>query len=32
MATNVMGSSGWFWLDMDSPLSPKRFYKVNLQP
>jgi hypothetical protein len=32
LATNIMGSSGWFYLDMDSPFSPRRFYKVELKP
>jgi hypothetical protein len=32
IATNVMGSSNWFYLDMDSPFSPYRFYKANLKP
>ncbi len=32
LATNVMGSSGWFYLDMDSPFSPRRFYKAVLEP
>jgi len=31
MATNTMGSSGWFYLDMDSPFSPHRFYKATLR-
>jgi hypothetical protein len=30
-ATNIMGSSGWFYLDMDSPFSPHRFYKAVLR-
>jgi parallel beta-helix repeat protein len=32
LATNTLGASDWFYLDMDSPFSPKRFYKANLQP
>lgn len=32
LATNTMPSSGWFFLDMDSPFSPKRFYKAKLGP
>ncbi len=31
LATNTMSASGWFFLDMDSPGKPKRFYKVTLQ-
>jgi hypothetical protein len=31
MATNTMGASGWFYLDMDSPFSPHRFYKATLR-
>jgi hypothetical protein len=31
MATNTMGASGWFYLDMDSPFSPHRFYKAMLR-
>lgn len=32
LATNTLGSSNWFFLDMDSPFQTKRFYKVNLKP
>ena len=32
LATNQIGNSNWFYLDMDSPFSPKRFYKAVLQP
>jgi hypothetical protein len=32
LATNVMGNSNWFYLDVDSPFSPKRFYRVKLLP
>ena len=32
LATNTMGSSNWFYLDMESPFSPKRFYGVKLLP
>jgi Immunoglobulin domain/Right handed beta helix region len=32
LATNAMGSSDWFYLDLDSPFSPHRFYKAVLQP
>ena len=32
LATNTMTSAGWFFLDMDSPFAPKRFYKTVLQP
>ena len=32
LATNTLGDSDWFYLDMDSPYSPKRFYKANLKP
>ncbi len=32
LATNAMTASGWFYLDMDSPFSPQRFYKAVLQP
>lgn len=31
LATNLMGNSNWFYLDMDSPFSPHRFYKAVLQ-
>jgi hypothetical protein len=31
LATNTMGASPWFYLDMDSPFSPKRFYGVKKQ-
>ncbi len=31
LATNLMGSSNWFYLDMDSPFSPRRFYKAELE-
>ncbi len=31
LATNTIGNSDWFYLDMDSPFSPKRFYKAVLQ-
>ena len=32
LATNVLGGSNWFYLDMDSPFSPKRFYRTDLKP
>lgn len=32
LATNTMGASGWFYLDMESPLSPQRFYRADLRP
>lgn len=32
LATNTMGSSGWFYLDMDTPFSPRRFFKAELKP
>ena len=32
LATNLMGSSNWFYLDIDSPFSPHRFYKAVLTP
>jgi hypothetical protein len=32
LATNTMGAEGWFYLDMDSPFSPKRYYGVKLVP
>jgi hypothetical protein len=32
IATNTMGSSNWFHLDLDSPLLPRRFYKATLWP
>lgn len=32
MATNVMGSTSWFYLDLDSPFSPHRFYEAVLKP
>ncbi len=32
LATNTMPATGWFYLDMDSPFSPQRFYRVTLQP
>ena len=31
LATNMMSDSDWFFLDMDSPFQPKRFYKANLK-
>ncbi len=31
LATNTMDSTGWFYLDMDSPFSPQRFYKAKLK-
>jgi hypothetical protein len=32
LATNNMGSSNWFYLDMESPFSPRRFYGVKRAP
>jgi hypothetical protein len=32
LATNTLGTSNWFYLDMESPFQPKRFYRVNLKP
>ena len=32
LGTNVMTSEGWFYLDMDSPFSPRRYYGIKLQP
>jgi len=32
LGTNLMSPSGWFYLDMDSPFSPHRFYGVKLLP
>lgn len=32
LATNVLGGSNWFYLDMESPFSAKRFYKADLKP
>jgi hypothetical protein len=32
LATNTLGASNWFYLDMDTPFQPRRFYKVNLKP
>jgi hypothetical protein len=32
LATNLMGSTPWFYLDMDSPFSPRRFYEAVLKP
>jgi hypothetical protein len=32
LATNTMATNGWFYLDMASPFSPQRFYKVTLKP
>jgi len=32
LATNTMPTNGWFYLDMASPFSPQRFYKVTLKP
>lgn len=32
LATNVMSNSGWFYVDRESPSSPRRFYAVRLQP
>jgi hypothetical protein len=32
LATNTMGASPWFHLDLDSPFSPRRFYGVKLFP
>jgi len=32
LATNTMTGSNWFYLDMDSPFSPVRFYGVKLAP
>ena len=31
MATNPVPASGWFYLDMQSPSSPHRFYKATLR-
>lgn len=31
LATNIMPASGWFYLDMASPFSAYRFYKVQLK-
>lgn len=31
LATNVMGNTGWLFIDMDSPFQPKRFYEATLQ-
>jgi hypothetical protein len=30
LATNTLGGSSWFYLDMESAFQPKRFYKVKL--
>jgi len=32
LATNTLAGTSWFYLDMDSPFSPKRFYGVKLAP
>ena len=32
LATNVLAGSNWFYLDMDSPFWPKRFYRADLKP
>jgi predicted outer membrane repeat protein len=32
LATNTLGSSNWFYLDLESPFSPHRFYRVDLVP
>ena len=32
LATNTLTSSNWFYLDTNSPFSPKRFYGVKLVP
>jgi hypothetical protein len=32
LATNVMGSTPWFYLDMDSAFAPHRFYQAMLKP
>lgn len=32
LATNTLTGSDWFYLDMDSPFQPRRFYGVTLQP
>lgn len=32
LATNVLSGSNWFYLDMDSPFSPKRFYRADRKP
>ena len=32
LATNTLGGSNWFFLDMESPFQPTRFYKVKLKP
>jgi hypothetical protein len=32
LATNTMTVGGWFYVDMESPFLPKRFYGVKLQP
>jgi hypothetical protein len=31
LATNVMGASGWFYVDTNSAFSPRRFYKAVLE-
>lgn len=32
LATNTLANSNWFYLDMESPFHPRRFYGVRLQP
>lgn len=32
LATNMMSQSGWFYLDLESPFSPQRFYRADLSP
>lgn len=32
LATNTVSASGWFYLDMESPFSPRRFYRADLRP
>lgn len=32
LATNTLGDASWFYLDMESPFSPRRYYGVKLQP
>jgi len=32
VATNTLSGADWFFLDMESPFQPRRFYRVDLQP
>lgn len=32
LATNTLSSTSWFYVDMESPYQPKRFYKATVMP